>query len=353
MVIFIVNIIRVEDAVELDKTVFIDVRSPVEYDGGHIPGAVNIPLFSNDERAQVGTLYKQVSVEDAKQMGLSFASTKLPAMIEQIRRLYKEKQNIVVYCWRGGMRSKAVVSVLEMMGVPSLQLLNGYKAYRQYVLDRLKQYEVKPTIIVLCGSTGTGKTMIIRQLAKRNFSAIDLEHLANHRGSVFGQIGLGKSATAQNFDAMLLQELDRLNNQPYIVVECESKRIGNVYLPECFYKAMKQGKRLLLSTNMEIRIDRLIEEYLDVYQDQDNDEAIISSINSLRKRLGNKKTDRLLKDFNSGQIRTVVKDLLIEYYDPMYGYEKSDLANYELLISADEVNQATETIIQYLQQLGR
>lgn len=345
------NIIKVADAVTSDKTVFIDVRSPAEYTGGHIPGAVNIPIFNDEERAKVGTIYRQVSVEDAKHLGLSVVSAKLPNIIEQIRQLSKDDQKVIVYCWRGGMRSKSIVSVLEMMGISALQLMGGFKAYRQYVLDRLKQYEVKPMIVVLCGSTGIGKTSIIKQLAERAIPVIDLEYLANHRGSAFGQIGLGKSATAQNFDAYLLKELDELNNKPYIVVECESKRIGNVYLPEGLFNAMQQGKKILVSANIEVRVDRLMEEYLDNYNS--NADAIVASIASLRRRLGNKKTDILISQFKAGQIREVVKTLLIEYYDPMYGYEKSNSTDYDLSVNADNMEQATELIIQYLQQLGR
>ena len=345
------NIISVTEAVKVE-TVIIDVRSPAEYAGGHIPGAVNIPIFNDDERAEVGTIYRQVSVEDAKNLGLSFVSAKLPNIIEQIRQLSQKERNVIVYCWRGGMRSKSIVSVLEMMGVPAVQLVGGYKAYRQYVLDRLKQFEVKPTIIVLCGSTGTGKTLLLKQLAKRNIPVIDLERLANHRGSVFGQIGLGRSATAQNFDANLLKELDALNKQPYIIVECESKRIGNVYLPECLFSAMQQGKKLLVSASLEVRADRLIAEYLDVYHN--NGDAIVGSITSLRRRLGNVKTDKLINEFKAGQIRAVVKTLLVEYYDPMYGYEKvSSTDDYDAAINADNMEQAIEMIIQYLQQLGR
>ncbi|SMC64786.1 tRNA 2-selenouridine(34) synthase MnmH [Sporomusa malonica] len=345
------SVIRVEDAVTLDSPIFIDMRSPEEYAVGHIPGAVNIPLFNDDERAKVGTIYKQMGAEEAKHLGLSIVSTKLPDIVGQARQLHKSGRKVVVYCWRGGMRSKSIVNVLEMMGIAASQLLGGFKAYRQYVLDRLKTFEVKPVIVVLCGSTGTGKTIILNLLAQQNIPVIDLEKLANHRGSVFGQIGLGKPSTAQNFDAKLLMELDILNDQPYIVVECESKRIGNVYLPDSLFNAMRQGKKILLSTNIEIRVDRLIEEYLDIYSN--NQEAIIASIESLRKRIGNKKTDQLLVDFNAGKIRDVVKILLLDYYDPMYGYEKAETTNYDSWVKADDVEQATDAIIQYLQQFGR
>jgi tRNA 2-selenouridine synthase len=351
MVIILNNIIRVEDSVILDCPAFIDVRSPEEYSMGHIPGAINIPLFNNAERAHVGATYKQIGIEEAKDLGLTIASPKLPDIVGQVRQIYKSGQQVVIYCWRGGMRSKSIVNVLGMMGVPAPQLLGGYKAYRQYVLDRLRTFVVKPVIVVLCGSTGVGKTIILNRLARRNIPSIDLEELANHRGSVFGQIGLGKPATAQNFDAELLAKLNKLNNQPYIVVECESKRIGNVYLPEALFNAMRQGKNLLLSANIELRVDRLIAEYMDMCGN--NHEAIIAGIQSLRKRIGNKKTDQILDWFKSGMIREVVKILLLDYYDPMYGYEKTDPSNYDTCVKADDVEQATDDIIQYLQELGR
>lgn len=347
------SIISVEEAVAIDSPVFIDVRSPAEYETGHIPGAVNIPLFSDDERVQVGTTYRQIGVEEAKLQGLVLASAKLPDIVGRVQQLRESGRKVVVYCWRGGMRSKAVVTVLELMGILSSQLSGGYKAYRQFVLNRLRTFEVKPIIIVLCGSTGTGKTLILNQLANANIPVINLEQLANHRGSVFGQIGLGRPATAQIFDTNLLQVLDQLNTQPYIVVECESKRIGNVYLPDCLFDAMRRGKKILVSADIEVRVDRLIKEYIHLYKDKDNDEAIVAGLESLRRRLGNKKTECLLADFRAGKVRDVVKVLLVDYYDLMYGYGQSDTAIYDVEVNADDIEQATEVIIQYLQQFGR
>ncbi|HML31562.1 tRNA 2-selenouridine(34) synthase MnmH [Sporomusa sphaeroides] len=347
------SIISVEEAVAIDSPVFIDVRSPAEYETGHIPGAVNIPLFSDDERVQVGTTYRQVGVEEAKLQGLVLASAKLPDIVGRVQQLRKSGRKVVVYCWRGGMRSRAVVTVLELMGILSSQLSGGYKAYRQFVLNRLRTFEVKPIIIVLCGSTGTGKTLILNQLANANIPVINLEQLANHRGSVFGQIGLGRPATAQIFDTNLLLALDQLNTQPYIVVECESKRIGNVYLPDCLFDAMRRGKKILVSADIEVRVDRLIKEYIHLYKDKDNDEAIVAGLESLRRRLGNKKTECLLADFRAGKVRDVVKVLLVDYYDLMYGYGQSDTAIYDVEVNADDIEQATEVIIQYLQQFGR
>lgn len=345
------SIISVEAALALDSPIFIDVRSPAEYETGHIPGAVNIPLLTNDERVLVGTTYKQVGAEEAKQLGLTFVSAKLPNIVGQVRQLRESGRKIIVYCWRGGMRSKSVVTVLGLMGIMTSQLSGGYKAYRQFVLNRLKDFDIKPIIIVLCGSTGTGKTEILNKLEKVNIPVINLERLANHRGSVFGHIGLGRPATAQNFDAELLIALEKVNTQPYIVVECESKRIGNVYLPEKLFNAMKRGKRILVSADINVRVERLIKEYLQLYQN--NAAGIVSAIESLRRRLGNKRTEYLLAEFNAGNVRSVVKVLLDEYYDPVYGYGKSDPSMYDLEVNTDDIEQATEMIIQYLQQFGR
>ena len=350
MVMILYNVIKVEQAVAVNNPIFVDVRSPEEYAAGHIPGAINIPLFNDRERADVGTAYKQIGVEESKHLGLSIAAGKLPAIIQQVGQLHKSGQQVIIYCWRGGMRSKSIVNVLELMGISAPQLLGGYKAYRQHVLERLRTFKVKPEIVVLCGSTGTGKTTILKLLARQNIPVIDLEQLANHRGSVFGQIGLGRPTTAPNFDAELLKQLDSLNSQPYIVVECESKRIGNVYLPDALFNAMRQGKKILLSTDVETRVDRLIDEYLDIYSN--NLQAILESIELLRKRIGNKKTDQLLKGFKLGKIRDVVKIMLVDYYDPMYGYEQADTATYASWVKADDLEQATGAIIQYLQQLG-
>ena len=343
--------ILIEEAQKLSQPIYIDMRSPAEFAIGHILGAINIPIFSNEERAKVGTLYKNVSAEQAKDLGLSIASGKLPDLVSQIRILYKTGRPVIVYCWRGGMRSKSIVSVLNLMGIQVFQLIGGYKAYRRHVLDSLLNFTINPKIIVLCGSTGVGKTSLLQLLAEKNIPIIDLEKLANHRGSVFGQVGLGQSTTAQFFDASILMELVHLNTEPYIIVECESKRIGNVYLPDCLYQAMQTGIHILVNTDMETRISRLIAEYTDL--DETTTKQIISSLKALSKRIGIKKMSKLLSDFDSGEIRTVVRTLLVDYYDPLYGYEKLDQNNYNLTVNCDDLDLALLQIIDYLEGLRR
>lgn len=325
------------------------MRSPSEFANGAIPGAVNVPLLDDIERSEVGTIYKQTGPEEAKQQGLAIVSAKLPALVGSIRDHHKSGRAVIVYCWRGGMRSKSVVGILEIMGIPAYQLLGGYKAYRRYVLESLETFELKPPVVTLCGSTGVGKTTLLALLREQSVPVIDLEKLANHRGSVFGSVGLGKPATAQNFDALILQELIRYNDAPYILVECESKRIGNVYTPEALFAAMKKGPKILAYADIEIRVTRLIDEYLDVYNSRRNE--IHASILALSKRLGTAKTERLLAAFAAGEVRDVVRTLLIDYYDPLYGYEKSAPSDYAFTVDAADFSRAAAGIIDYLNTL--
>lgn len=259
------NTISIEQVLQLPNTLIIDTRSPAEFEQGRIPGSVNIPLLENEERAIVGTLYKQQGPETARQKGLEIVSGKLADMVGKISGLLAEKPGalLIVYCWRGGMRSRSMVTILELMGIQGSQLEGGYKSYRQYVLARLNDYPIRPQLFVLCGSTGSGKTKLLQLLSAQGYPIIDLEGLANHRGSAFGQVGLGKPSTAQNFDADLLQLLCRYDDAPFIILECESKRVGNVYLPDSLHTAMQSAHKLLIQAGRVIRVQRLIEEYTD------------------------------------------------------------------------------------------
>ncbi len=340
------KVISLDDALKLDNPIFIDMRSPSEFANGAIPGAINVPLLDDVERGEVGTIYKLTGPDAAKQQGLALVSAKLPALVASIREQYKSGRTVVVYCWRGGMRSKSVVGILDIMGIPAFQLSGGYKGYRRYVLDALAAFELKPAVVTLCGSTGVGKTTLLALLAERGVPVIDLEKLANHRGSAFGGVGLGKPATAQNFDALILHELIRFNEAPYIVVECESKRVGNVYVPEALFAAMRQGPKILARADVETRVTRLVDEYVDLYGRRQDE--IRASLLSLNKRLGGAKTQQLLAALAAGEVREVVRTLLVEYYDPLYGYEQADPADYAFTVDAADLQAAATGIIEYL-----
>lgn len=343
--------IEIKEAQQLKDPIYIDLRSPAEFEVGRVPGAINIPLFSNEERVSVGTLYKQKGPEQARDLGLAIVSPKLPILVNSIRGHVSTKRPVVLYCWRGGMRSGSIATILELMGISVYRLTSGYKAYRRFVLDQLENFSLKPEIVVLCGSTGVGKTRLLQILADRGVAIVDLEGLANHRGSAFGHVGLGKPTTAQNFDSLLLDNLLECSEQPTLLVECESKRVGNVYLPEVLYQAMQRGKKILVSASVEIRANRLMQEYLKT--GSGCDEAVIASIRMLTKRLGANKVQYLVDLYQAGQIVEVVKVLLVDYYDPLYGYEQSDSSTYDLCVDASDLERAADEIGQYIVSIRR
>jgi tRNA 2-selenouridine synthase len=342
--------ITIENALQLESTIFLDVRSPSEFACGHIPGAISVPLFDDVERAQVGTLYRTDGSDQAKMLGLQLASAKLPEIIQQIRKLTNQGHNLVVYCWRGGSRSKSVVSILQLMDISAQQVIGGYKCYRNYVLKKLAEITIPP-VVVLCGSTGVGKTTLLEFLDQQGVPVLDLEQLANHRGSAFGHVGLGLSQTAQNFDALLLSELERLSTQPYLLVECESKRIGNVYLPNSLFEAMQQGIRIRITADLETRITRLTDEYMP--PDTTHEGEFIKCLESLKKRIGTEKIQRLIHLFKEGDFREVARILLVDYYDHLYGYESASSDQFAFSTDADHIDLAGEQIIQFIDKWRR
>lgn len=342
--------IDISDALTLADACFIDLRSPKEFAEGTIPGAVNIPVFDNTERVEVGTIFKQVGVEDAKTRGLEIASTKLPSITQSIKDVSGSKK-AVIFCWRGGMRSRSIATILHLMGIPAYQVIGGYKAYRQYVLQRLQSYKILPRFIVLQGLTGVGKTTLLHELAGRGLSVIDLEGLANHRGSVFGQIGKGQAVTAKNFDAMLLQALDANQQERFIIVEAESKRIGNVYLPECVMDAMRRSMRILVTASIKTRVDRLLEEYLYNETATYADQEFFQCLEMLQSRLGKAKTARLKDLLEQRDYPAFVELLLQEYYDPLYSYSKQEV-HFDLQVSSEDFCRAADCITEFLYRGG-
>lgn len=347
------QIIAIEQALKLPCSILIDTRSPAEYEQGHIPGAFNVPLLENDERAIVGSLYKQIGQESAKRKGLEIVSGKLTEMVERIAGLMKEDPaaSLIVYCWRGGMRSKSLLTILDLMGISGSQLQGGYKAYRRHVQDALANFSLQPQLFVLCGSTGAGKTTLLKHLSENGYPVIDLEGLANHRGSAFGHVGLGNPATAQNFDAELLQLLTDINAEPLLFIECESKRVGNVYLPEPLYAAMQSARRILVQVRRSTRARRLIEEYTDSFNN--NNPEIATSISSLEKKLGKKQIAQLLADYAAGNLLSVTETLLESYYDPLYGYETASTEQFELVVDGEDLSNAADLISKHVDHLKR
>lgn len=292
----------------------LDVRSPKEYQQGHIPGAVNIPLFSDEERVEVGTTYKQVSREAAIQLGTALVNPKLIDYINDSKRVAPEG-TAIIHCWRGGMRSQSFAKHLSDNGFTELNVITGgYKAYRNHVLEIL---ELPIQIKLLGGYTGSGKTYILSELKKLGHQVIDLEGLAHHKGSAFGGIGELPQPTSEQFSNNLYQEMSTLDRAKDIWIEDESYSIGTVNVPQPFHTQMRATNLIFLDIPAEERAVHLVQEYTQV-----GDHLLAESILKLAKRLGTEKV-KLALGLLSEKNYYEVALLSLVYYDRLYAKGKN------------------------------
>ncbi|WP_080518282.1 tRNA 2-selenouridine(34) synthase MnmH [Desulfitobacterium hafniense] len=336
--------ITIEELLKIKDIVLLDVRSEGEYEEATIPGALNLPLFSNEERAMIGTTYVQVSPALAKEQGLAIAGPKLDGLYNQARQWSKGRP-VVLFCWRGGMRSKSLATVLGLMGLPVYRLQGGYKAYRHLVHDYFSR-EFPFKVVVLRGNTGVGKTELLKRLRADGYPAIDLESLANNRGSVFGSVGLGSGPSQKSFEAALYEELRMLADFPYIIVECESKRIGRINLPTNVYEAMKMGPQILIYDSVQHRVERLIKEYT---QYPHADLEIKSALGRLTKNLGHKTIAQYSALLEQGNLEEFTEGML-KYYDALYAYPNQPSHDYDDSISNEDPEKGIKELEDYLDQ---
>lgn len=288
----------------------IDVRSPAEYAHGHIPGAINIPLFTDDERAAVGTLYTRQGKQLAVLKGLELVGPKLKSFVQQAIQSTKQK-TIGIYCWRGGMRSSSMAFLFDTAGFETYVLRGGYKAYRKHILDYMNQpFKIK----ILGGMTGSGKTEILYELQKLGEQILDLELLANHKGSAFGALGQKPQPTTEQFGNLVYQKIAALNPNDPIWVEDESFSIGSCYIPDPLFKTMQQADTYVVETYTNSRIERLADEY-GQFSSQELKDAVIR----IQKRLGNDVTAKALEHINNQQIILAI-ELVLKYYDKSYSF---------------------------------
>jgi len=300
--------IKTEEAFSLDWPI-IDVRSPAEFEKGHIPDAINIPLFSNDERAHVGTVYKQQSKEAAIKTGYEYARPKLKNFITNSLKAAPEGK-VIVHCWRGGMRSQSFARHIADNGFNDVKVVvGGYKAYRNHVLDSLA---TPVNLKVLGGYTGSGKTQILNELKKRGKQVIDLEGLANHKGSVFGGIGQLEQPTVEQFENDLHKEFRNLKLSEPIWVEDESQSIGRVKIPMQFYNQMRNAKLYFIDIPKDERVKHLVSEYASC-----NKHLLAESINQISKRLGGLNVKNAI-GFLEKENHYEVAKIALHYYDKSY-----------------------------------
>ncbi|GAB3793341.1 tRNA 2-selenouridine(34) synthase MnmH [Spirosoma humi] len=287
----------------------IDVRSPGEYDHAHIPGAVSLPLFDNDERAQVGTKYKNAGKDAAVLLGLNFVGPKLADFVKQSKKLNPQDKEVLVHCWRGGMRSGSFAWLLDTAGLTASTLIGGYKAYRNEVLSSF----ARPLkLIIMGGKTGSGKTDILKELARQGEQIIDLEGLANHKGSSYGAIGQLAQPATEQFENRLFHTLLTLDTNRQIWIEDESRNIGSCFIPMALWQQMRIAPVALVDLPKDKRVHRLVTEYANI-----DHGLLVEATERIRKRLGGKVTKDALDALVRHDYATVA-DLTLGYYDKAY-----------------------------------
>ena len=286
----------------------LDVRAPIEFAQGHVPGALNLPLFTDEERARIGTTYKQVSQDRAVHLGLEFFGPNMSAMIKKAQKLAPGKE-VRLHCWRGGMRSGAVLWLLELGGFKVHLLDKGYKEYRRAVLasfDTPRQWRV------LGGLTGSGKTDVLHQLAAQGQPMLDLEGLANHKGSAFGAIGQPTQPTQEQFENNLAAALAALPTDAPVWVEDESRQIGRLTIPPALFAQMHAAPRWVLEVPRAARVAKLAAEY-----GAEDPTELAAAIERIQKRLGGLATKQALEAVTAGNFPLMV-ELVLDYYDKTY-----------------------------------
>lgn len=320
-----------------------DVRSPGEYHHAHIPGAHSFPLFDDAERKEVGTAYKQISREKAIKIGLDYFGPKMRPLVEQAEAIAEKSgsRTLLVHCWRGGMRSGAVAWLLDVYGFKVHTLIGGYKSFRRWTLE---QFEKEYPLELIGGYTGSGKTDLLNALVKKEEAVLDLEGLAHHKGSAFGNIGQPEQPTQEHFEnklALALRNIQKAGPNR-IWVEDESQRIGRVNIPGTFWQLMRRTVVRFLDIPFEKRLSYIVEGYgsLDA-------QRLSDATDRIRKKLGDKNATEAIEFIANGQI-TEAFDILLRYYDKLY---KKSLQNREQadelirLIEAAEVGEENATLL--------
>ncbi len=292
----------------------LDVRSPSEFYQGHIPEAINFPLFSDEERAIIGTTYKKVGKQEAVFKGLAFVGKKMEGFVRGVLSLAIE--NIVlVHCWRGGMRSSSMAWLFETVGLQVYILEGGYKTYRTYIRELFSK---ATKITILSGMTGSGKTAILYQLAQLGEQVLDLEGIAHHKGSSFGALGEPEQPTNEQFENNLASIWQTFNFNNRIWIEDESMAIGTVRIPITLFEKMRTSKVILIQVPVNLRIEMLVSEY-----GKFSSEMLLQAIIRLRKRIGGENFKLASESLERNDLQAVTA-IILEYYDKTYkfGIEK-------------------------------
>lgn len=291
--------------------VLLDVRAPAEYAQGHIPGAISFPLFSDNERAEVGTLYKQTGNEAALLHGLKIVGPKMEVFVREALRLAPQRR-LAVHCWRGGQRSRSMAWLFRQAGFDVVTLNEGYKNYRKHVLEMLSQAQID--MIIVGGKTGTGKTKILRALKEMGEQIVDIEALAHHKGSSFGSIGELPQPTVEQFENDLWNAMSLLDFKRRVWIENESRSIGRVFIPEGFWNEMKAAPLFNIEVPFECRIQNLVDDYTGVSETE-----LVAAFLRISKKLGGQHLKTALDALQAADYAAAAA-IALRYYDKTYQY---------------------------------
>ena len=312
--------LRIDEFLEQGSAcVIIDVRTPKEFEQGHIPGAINIPLFSNEERVVVGTLYKQEGRQPAIVKGLEFVGPKMASIVLRAQEVAKQN-TVYVHCWRGGMRSGSVAWLLQMYGLNVFTLKGGYKQFRNFVLNG---FDINNEIKILGGRTGSGKTDLLQLLEEKNEAVVDLEKLAHHKGSAFGGFGRAQPSQEQ-FENELCMSLQKVKDANRIWIEDESRLVGKMVIPLPLWEKMRSSKIIYVEIPFEKRAEKLLQEYGSLPK-----EELAQAIKAITKRMGPENATKALVALEQNDLKEVCRLCLI-YYDRGYDHGLRDRENMRL-----------------------
>lgn len=313
-----ITIDKLLDLKSKNAMTLIDVRSPSEYRNSTIPGSMNIPLFNDEERAEIGTIYKQISPEAAEDRGLEIVSAKLPEFVREFKKVEGEK---TVFCWRGGMRSKTSATLLDLARIHVHRLEGGVRSYRKWVVDTLEHLDFHPETFILSGYTGTGKTIVLRELQEQGYPVLDLEKMANHRGSIFGQIGLAPN-NQKTFEALLVERIRQITDSKLVLFEAESKRIGKVVLPPFFDEWKAKGTHIIIDMPIEERVRNILADY-DPWAHK---EESLEAFRRIKARIHTPVAKEIEQALVEENFPLAVRLLLEYYYDSRYQHAADQYA---------------------------
>ncbi len=324
------QVVDVEHFLHVAEGPIIDVRSPCEFSSGHIPGSHSVPLFSDVERACIGTMYKRFGHDDALMAGLQTVGPKLGSLAASIRAILKASKSTScrVTCFRGGMRSRSIQWLCDFLGFSTVRLDGGYKSFRRHVLQT---FEHPFNFVVIGGQTGSGKTRWMRSLKEEGCQSIDLERLAEHRGSAFGLLPGVLQPTTEQFENLLALQLWEMDAKRCIFVEDESRRIGSCMIPKAIFDQMDRSKFLWLQVDEETRLKHIVESY-----GAFPGPWLIECTKKLEKRLGRERVLSIVSLIENGSIEGAAR-LLLEYYDHAYLYSRERRPREHKTVTSDEL----------------